>query len=55
VNQNSPTDPLYPLQNAFARYFGGMLEAVQHYLQYQYTRCMLYPLPDGKVLMVVHA
>jgi hypothetical protein len=47
--------PQYPLQNAYSRYFGGMTEAIQHYMTYQYMRCQLWRLPDGKVLMVVHA
>lgn len=52
---SNPNGPSYPLQNAYSRLFAGLLEATQHYLQYQYTRCLLWPQPDGKVLMVVHA
>jgi hypothetical protein len=51
----SPTGPQYPLQTAVARIFSDMTIAVQHYVHYQYVRCLMYELSDGRVLMVVHA
>jgi hypothetical protein len=55
MNSNHPTGPPYPLTIAHTRIFTSLTQAVQHYCTYQYTRCLMHELPDGRVLMVLHA
>jgi hypothetical protein len=55
MESSSPSVPPYPLHNAFTRFFNNLAEAAEHYLRYQYARCQIYELNDGRALMVVHA
>lgn len=50
-----PQGPAYPLTSAFTRRFPSMEEAYEHFVRYQYVRCVIYPLTDGAAFMVVHA
>lgn len=47
--------PQYPLTAAHTRVFITREAAFEHYLKYQYVRCMIYDLAEGRALMVVHA
>lgn len=52
----SPEGPAYPLKFATTRIFGCMAEAMRHYCQYQYVRCVMHEMePGGRVLMTVHS